>query len=336
MLHQYQKKYQLDNLFYFRAINDILFILKNDTSSFYIYDLNSDLKIVKTDERVFGGGIYILDEYIIDQSFKGLEINSLNPIDLFNSERGYLAHNKQYIIASKRIEKFKVELKLHEKGSLKEIKTLDLKGWGTYFDDKNRIVRHTTEVICSYFEFEPNWQQNLSSFGEARDWDGKEHHPINKILSHNGKLLVLKGTSVICLDLESGEILWHIKSETSKAMGVIDRDHLYTASGTGITKIHIASGEVDYQIRLQEGDPLNKEIWFCGILNLTLHQGKLWANTFTGESCLVCIDKETAYYDQVIPLEQLGISAGVRSFEFYRNKLFVHDKNGDLHIFERQ
>lgn len=166
--------------------------------------------------------------------------------------------------------------------------------------------------------------------------DTNENTTLYEIIIKDQLLLILKGTSVICLNIETGKVVWSLNSEIAKQMGVISGEYLYTASNTSLTKIAIASGEVEYAIRFQKEYQLEKLITLYGIEELTLFEDELWAYTKFGTLSLVCIDKETAYFKKVIPLESLGIKTGIFSFQFYKDKLFIHDHDYTLYIFEKE
>ena len=166
--------------------------------------------------------------------------------------------------------------------------------------------------------------------------DTNENTTLYEIIIKDQLLLILKGTSVICLNIETGKLVWSLNSEIAKQMGVISGEYLYTASNTSLTKIAIADGEVEYAIRFQEEYQLEKLITLYGIEELTLFKNELWAYTKFGTLSLVCIDKETAYFKKVIPLESLGIKTGIFSFQFYKDKLFIQDHDYTLHIFEKE
>ena len=92
------------NATYFKTYNDFLFVLEKDNSPLFIYDLNS-FELIKKVGGNYGGGLYIVKKYVIDESFKGVNINTLLKKIFFEEENiFYYIKNNKYAVIRKFIE----------------------------------------------------------------------------------------------------------------------------------------------------------------------------------------------------------------------------------------
>ncbi|EWH13541.1 hypothetical protein KLA_09354 [Cellulophaga geojensis KL-A] len=265
---------------------------------------------------------------ILDLNLKGFDKKSYESISFLNNPN-YVIHNDKVVITKKVNSNFQVTYYISDLPEYNNQKEIYLIGYPIH-SYKDFFILHKKEIsLYNYIDDKILWSIDITKIGDLNT-------TIIKTIIRDQLLLILKGTSVICLNIETGKVVWSLNSEIAKQMGVISGEYLYTASNTSLTKIAIASGEVEYAIRFQKEYQLEKLITLYGIEDLTLFKNELWAYTKFGTLSLVCIDKETAYFKKVIPLESLGIKTGIFSFQFYKDKLFIHDHDYTLYIFEKE
>ncbi|MEP0213521.1 MAG: hypothetical protein ABJD66_09930 [Cellulophaga sp.] len=269
-----------------------------------------------------------IGNHILDSNLRGFDKKSFESISFLNNPN-YIIHNYKVIITKKVNSNFQVTYYISDLPKYNNQKEIDLIGYPIH-SYKDFFILHKKEIsLYNYRDDKILWSVVITKIGDLST-------SVIKTIIKNQLLLILKGTSVICLNIETGTVVWSLNSDIAKQMGVISGEYLYTASNTSLTKITIATGEVDYTTRFQEEYQLEKLITLYGIEDLTLFKNELWAYTKFGTLSLVCIDKETAYFKKVIPLESLGIKTGIFSFQFYKDKLFIHDHDYTLHIFEKE
>ncbi|SNQ42044.1 hypothetical protein [Cellulophaga lytica] len=269
-----------------------------------------------------------IGNHILDLNLKGFDKKSFESISFLNNPN-YVIHNDKVVITKKVNSNFQVTYYISDLPEYNNQKEIYLIGYPIH-SYKDFFILHKKEIsLYNYIDDKILWSIDITKIGDLNT-------TIIKTIIKDQLLLILKGTSVICLNIETGKVVWSLNSEIAKQMGVISGEYLYTASNTSLTKIAIASGEVEYAIRFQKEYQLEKLITLYGIEDLTLFKNELWAYTKFGTLSLVCIDKETAYFKKVIPLESLGIKTGIFSFQFYKDKLFIHDHDYTLHIFEKE
>lgn len=292
-----------------------------------IYDLGkiSEITTIKNSSEEI---MVEIGNNILDLNLKGFDKKSYESISFLNNPN-YVIHNDKVVITKKVNSNFQVTYYISDLPKYNNQKEIDLIGYPIH-PYKDFFILYEKEIcLYNYLDDKILWSIDITKIGDLNT-------TIIKTIIRDQLLLVLKGTSVICLNIETGTVVWSLNSEISKRMGVISSEYLYTASNTSLTKIAIASGEVEYAIRFQEEYQLEKLITLYGIEELTLFKNELWAYTKFGTLSLVCIDKETAYFKKVIPLESLGIKTGIFSFQFYKDKLFIQDHDYTLHIFEKE
>ncbi|AIM62042.1 hypothetical protein IX49_16510 [Cellulophaga lytica] len=269
-----------------------------------------------------------IGNHILDLNLKGFDKKSFESISFLNNPN-YVIHNDKVVITKKVNSNFQVTYYISDLPEYNNQKEIDLIGYPIH-SYKDFFILHKKEIsLYNYIDDKILWSIDITKIGDLNT-------TVIKTIIKDQLLLILKGTSVICLNIETGTVVWSLNSDIAKQMGVISGEYLYTASNTSLTKIAIASGEVDYTTRFQEEYQLEKLITLYGIEDLTLFKNELWAYTKFGTLSLVCIDKETAYFKKVIPLESLGIKTGIFSFQFYKDKLFIHDHDYTLYIFEKE
>ena len=292
-----------------------------------IYDLGkiSEITTIKNSSEEI---MVEIGNNILDLNLKGFDKKSYESISFLNNPN-YVIHNDKVVITKKVNSNFQVTYYISDLPKYNNQKEIDLIGYPIH-PYKDFFILHKKEIsLYNYIDDKILWSIDITKIGDLNT-------TIIKTIIRDQLLLILKGTSVICLNIETGKVVWSLNSEIAKQMGVISGEYLYTASNTSLTKIAIASGEVEYAIRFQEEYQLEKLITLYGIEELTLFKNELWAYTKFGTLSLVCIDKETAYFKKVIPLESLGIKTGIFSFQFYKDKLFIQDHDYTLHIFEKE
>ncbi|WKB81404.1 hypothetical protein QYR09_16840 [Cellulophaga lytica] len=292
-----------------------------------IYDLGkiSEITTIKNSSEEI---MVEIGNNILDLNLKGFDKNSFESISFLNNPN-YVIHNDKVVITKKVNSNFQVTYYISDLPKYNNQKEIDLIGYPIH-PHKDFFILHKKEIsLYNYIDDKILWSIDITKIGDLNT-------TIIKTIIRDQLLLILKGTSVICLNIETGKVVWSLNSDIAKQMGVISGEYLYTASNTSLTKIAIASGEIEYTIRFQEEYQLEKLITLYGIEELTLFKNELWAYTKFGTLSLVCIDKETAYFNKVIPLESLGIKTGIFSFQFYKDKLFIHDYDYTLHIFEKE
>ncbi|MCL5246204.1 hypothetical protein M4I21_10325 [Cellulophaga sp. 20_2_10] len=311
----------------YQLIDSYLFVFKKNNKDVSIYNFEdiSEYKVIKEIENE---KMISFNECFLSDNLKGFTKESFEPIS-FSNHLNYVIHNEKVVITKIVNSNFQVTYYISHLPKFNNQKEIDLKGYPIH-SYKDFFILYEKEIcLYNYIDDKILWSIDVTKIGDLNT-------TVIKTIIKDQLLLILKGTSVICLNIETGTVVWSFNSEIAKQMGVISGEYLYTASNTSLTKIAIASGDVEYAIRFQEEYQLEKLITLYGIEELTLFKNELWAYTKFGTLSLVCIDKETAYFKKVITLESLGIKTGLFSFQFYKDKLFIHDYDYTLHIFEKE
>lgn len=164
------------NATYFKTYNDFLFVLEKDNSPLFIYDLNS-FELIKKVGGNYGGGLYIVEKYVIDESFKGVNINTLLEKIFFEEENiYYYIKNNKYAVIRKFIEEFEVEFYLLEIEKNKILKKINFEGEIALLTELGVVISYTNDTLYKYSDFSLLWQK-----------DFERNNPIYRMGQQRGK-----------------------------------------------------------------------------------------------------------------------------------------------------
>ncbi|CAI9429306.1 hypothetical protein MSHRCOH1_03760 [Candidatus Ornithobacterium hominis] len=126
---------------YFKQIDDRLFVLESDSSPLYVYNNCIHFHLIKKVGHNYGGGLYRINDNIVDMSFNGLNIDSLDKISFFMTNEFYFNNmNKRYLIVNKLLREFKAEHYLIEIYNFEIVKKIHYKGTIRLFTQSNNII----------------------------------------------------------------------------------------------------------------------------------------------------------------------------------------------------
>lgn len=205
---------------------------------------------------------------------------------------------------------------------------------------KEYIIRYDKskgQLFLHSNNFTPLWQADLSELCgyELQDSEGFKKAEVNNVLLDGNKVIVLAGLDVVAFAIGNGEILWHCKVGTWQgSRAIIHNGFLYT-SNAYFNKIDLSNGKLIYA---KEHDYiyLNGEKTASTISDIAWHDDFIWTVMDTSPNALIAIDPKTGKYVEVIPLTDLGITSDCRAPVFHSGKMYLHDYNGTLHIFEEE
>ena len=85
----------------FYCVNSYLFVVTANTSPIYIYDLQ-DLSLHNKLDGDYGPDFNLLNKYLVNESFCGVNIDTLTPVSLYNDDSIYYGlHNAYNLIIRK-------------------------------------------------------------------------------------------------------------------------------------------------------------------------------------------------------------------------------------------
>lgn len=320
---------------YFKLYNDYLFTLESDNSFFKVYNLNNHELIKTSSQNNYGGGIYLFNNVIIDETLSGIRIDNFEETKIFSNFKYYYSiHDSRYLIVREFIEEFKPVFYLLDVISLNKVNQLNITGGPIIIN--NDLVITRKEGLYAY-SIENNslvWQQDLKETLKYH-FDKKDvYGQIKQIKHYKDSVIVVSDGGVIRLLLETGEILW--KSKTyARTMEIVEETG-YVCTNHSLYKVNLKSGTIsgygwEYH-RLPDLEYNGKTYWAVGH-EVIYHNGLLWYSVYSaGESFITAINPESGNYEWI---HHVDTYEKIESPRFYDNKMFILDTGGTLHIYEK-
>lgn len=98
-------------------------------------------QVIKEDSEIYFGGLFFINNSIVDMSFKGVDVKSLEKISLFPDDEFYYNNmNENYLVINKLVEEFKPEQYLVSKFDFEIIKKIYYKGYIKLFTQFNDFL----------------------------------------------------------------------------------------------------------------------------------------------------------------------------------------------------
>lgn len=229
---------------YFKCINDKLFVLENDSSSFFIYSF-INFELIKKIGEDYGGGLYTINNNILDYSFRGINLKNLEKVVFFQNEDCYFnAMNNNYIVVNKFIEEFKSEQYLINKSDFKIIKKILYEGGLRLFTHSNSIVSSLDGNIFFYNDFSLLWQKNIRDFFNKEDSKNNQLR-IQEIYTYKENFIVVSTFGILSLNQQDGSLVWKTDSY-ARTMEIVG-NFGYVCTGGSLYRINLDNGEMyDY------------------------------------------------------------------------------------------
>lgn len=177
------------------------------------------------------------------------------------------------------------------------------------------------------------WETDIGEYGKHEGWNNVEKSKVNAIFVDKTSIYVLTGLRVLALSLKDGSILWNAQMQTYQSFGILIDGFLYTSSNAFINKIETKTGKILYEEEIKpvytNGEqnlmPISKFIW---------HKEFIWTVMDTSPNILLKIDVQDGSSNEVIYLEELGVTKDCEPPKFYKNRMYILDYERTLHVFE--
>lgn len=318
------------NATYFKTYNDFLFVLENDNSPLFIYDLNS-FELIKKVGGNYGGGLYIVKKYVIDESFKGVDINTLVEKIFFEEENiYYYIKNNKYAVIRKFIEEFKVEFYLLEIEKFKILQKIKFEGEIALLTELGVVISYTNDTLYKYSDFSLLWQKDLNDYFLKETETEVE---VKEVYLYENSLIVVAKAGVVRLNIETGELIWKTNyyARTMEIVGHFG----YVCTSLSLYRINLDNGETYHYGReyaqLPDFEYEGKSYWASGH-RVVYHDGLLWYLVYdSGDSFVIAIDPESAEYQWI---HKIDTYEKADEIQFHQDKMFVSDSGGNLFIYE--
>lgn len=199
------------------------------------------------------------------------------------------------------------------------------------------IIHYKSTRICIYnkTDFSLLWQKDLSKKMRYEHEGKVVQGEIKQVKQYKNSLIVVSDGGIIRLALDTGDILWNIKSYT-RTMEIVDETG-YCCSGLSLWKLNLESGEnSDYgweYNRLPDIEWQGRTYWPIGH-EVIYHEGLLWYAVYaSGHSFLVAINPHDGHYEWV---HHVDTNEKIESPRFHNNNMFLLDTGGTLHIYKKE
>lgn len=318
----------------YKIVNKYLFVLENNNSSpIFVYDIDKN-ELIKTVGQNHGSGMFSLDDYIVDERYRGIAVRTLMEVDLFKNKPYYYAEdNNKYIIARKFVGEFVIQYILINKESLTVIKTLNIEGSILIFNSNGMIISRTKDELYIY-KYDNDltfiWKCNISTF-----YPNQEEVKMYEVKEYQNSLIVLTSAGVLRLSAKEGSVIWKTfrYANTIEIVGNIG----YICSGLALYKVNLDTGEEsgygwEYE-RLPDFIYNEKIFWPMGH-RVIYHEGLLWYSVYSsGHSFLLAINPENGNYEWI---HHVDTYEKTEAPQFYEDKMFLWDTGNTLHIYEKE
>lgn len=318
----------------YKIVNKYLFVLENNNSSpIFVYDIDKN-ELIKTVGQNHGSGMFSLDDYIVDERYRGIAVRTLMEVDLFKNKPYYYAeYNNKYIIARKFVGEFVIQYILINKESLTVIKTLNIEGSILIFNSNGMIVSRTKDELYIY-KYDNDltfiWKCNISTF-----YPDQEEVKMYEVKEYQNSLIVLTSAGVLRLSAKEGSVIWKTfrYANTIEIVGNIG----YICSGLALYKVNLDTGEEsgygwEYE-RLPDFIYNEKIFWPMGH-RVIYHEGLLWYSVYSsGHSFLLAINPDNGNYEWI---HHVDTNDQTDAPQFYKDRMFIRDTGNILHIYEKE
>lgn len=318
---------------YFKQIGNKLFVLDGDSSPIYVYDCINFELINKIGEN-YEGGLYHINDNIVDYTFQGINLNDLEKISLFsNNDFYYNNENKDYFIVNKLIEEFKANQYLISKTDFRIIRKIQYKGGLRLFTHLNNIISSSENDIFFYKDFSLLWQKDIRDFFNKEDSKDNQLR-IQEIYAYKDNLIVVSTFGILCLNQQNGELIWKTDSY-ARTMEIVG-NFGYVCTGGSLYRVNLDNGEMynygkEYA-RLSDFEYEGKSYWPSGH-RVVFHDGLLWYLVYaSGDSFVIAIDPENAEYQWI---HKIDTYEKADEIQFHQDKMFISDSGGNLFIYEK-
>lgn len=318
----------------YKIVNKYLFVLENNNSSpIFVYDIDKNDLIQSVGED-YGGGIYIMNNYVIDEEFKGISIPELKKIQLFAGKGYYYSiHNEKYIIGRKFIDKFVIQYILIYKESLTVIKVLNIEGSILIFNSNGMIVSRTKDELYIY-KYDNDltfiWKCNISTF-----YPDQEEVKMYEVKEYQNSLIVLTSAGTLRLSTKNGSVIWKTSSYAC-TMEIVNNIGYVCTSGS-LYKINLDTGEESGYGREYDKVPdfiYEGRTYWSDPDRVVYHDGLLWCSVYSsGHSFLLAINPENGNYEWI---HHVDTYEKTEAPQFYEGKMFLWDTGNILHIYEKE
>ena len=321
---------------YFEIYKDKLFILEDDCSPLYVYDIHTFHLIAKLGDN-YGGGLYAIKDLVVDEHLKGVNVDTLSKVPSFYncSNTYYYITNSKYIIIRKFITDFSLELHIVRLDNYQIVRKIkDTSGTIRLFTESNDLICSTEDFLFLYKDFTLLWQKDLSKLTQYTEWDGTEEEgKIREVYEYQDSVIVLTQMFILRIDLQTGDIVYSLQLPAGLMELSIVGDKAYGCYGYHYMEVDIEKGKLLNFVRIENAVYQGKE--YNAIMDSPkFHEGYVFHGVRLegGYYAISALDAQT---EKRIWIDLLGTYM-VEKIEFYEDKMFVLDTGGYLHIYEKE
>lgn len=318
----------------YKIVNKYLLVLENNNSSpIFVYDIDKN-ELIKTVGQNHGSGMFSLDDYIVDERYRGIAVRTLMEVDLFKNKPYYYAeYNNKYIIARKFVGEFVIQYILINKESLTVIKTLNIEGSILIFNSNGMIVSRTKDELYIY-KYDNDltfiWKCNISTF-----YPDQEEVKMYEVKEYQNSLIVLTSAGTLRLSTKDGSVIWKTSSYAC-TMEIVNNIGYVCTSGS-LYKINLDTGEESGYGREYDKVPdfiYEGRTYWSDPYRVVYHNELLWCSVYSsGHSFLLAINPENGNYEWI---HHVDTYEKTEAPQFYEDKMFLWDTGNTLHIYEKE
>ena len=322
---------------YFEIYKDKLFILEDDCSPLYVYDIHTFHLIAKLGDN-YGGGLYAINDLVVDEHLKGVNVDTLSKVPSFYncSNTYYYIANSKYIIIRKFITDFSLELHIIRLDNYQIVRKIkDTSGTIRLFTESNDLICSTEDFLFLYKDFTLLWQKEMRDFFNNEEDSENNQLQIQEIYAYKDTFIVVTTFGTVCLKQVDGSLIWKTDSyaRTMEIVGNIG----YVCTSLSLYKINLDTGEESgygwIHDRLPDFEYGDRSYWPAGH-RVVYHNGFLWYLVYdAGDSFIIAINPETGDYEWI---HKVDTYEKADEIQFYEDKMFVSDTGGYLHIYEKE
>ena len=322
---------------YFEIYKDKLFILEDDCSPLYVYDIHTFHLIAKLGDN-YGGGLYAINDLVVDEHLKGVNVDTLSKVPSFYncSNTYYYITNSKYIIIRKFITDFSLELHIVRLDNYQIVRKIkDTSGTIRLFTESNDLICSTEDFLFLYKDFSLLWQKEMRDFFNNEEDSENNQLQIQEIYAYKDTFIVVTTFGTVCLKQVDGSLIWKTDSyaRTMEIVGNIG----YVCTSLSLYKINLDTGEESgygwIHDRLPDFEYGDRSYWPAGH-RVVYHNGFLWYLVYdAGDSFIIAINPETGDYEWI---HKVDTYEKADEIQFYEDKMFVLDTGGYLHIYEKE
>jgi len=332
------KSNEISNVRYIpQFVNDISIIVEKDSKELLAYNKKFEI-IWRVNKKLYSCLIVeniIVPDLLALYDLKGGLIYSIQKPEDYNRENIFYESLTLWKTVDANDDVLFHVFDIQKKEFLK--KNIPLNYQPVAFMNHNLLLAKMSATIVLYniSSNTPLWQADLSELCGYEDWQGKHQGEIANVYVADDKVLVNAGPFVFCFALETGGLLWQLKSAEGKFYSmVIDHGVAYLTYWRHYAEIDINKGIFLIEKEIVDFEYRHKKIFFQAKGTPVYHKGLIWMTLYTGG--IPFIAALLPEKGEIIWVQHIASSHSINAPKFHNNHMYILDTGGTLHIFEEE